>query len=203
MAEPALPPPSAQSLTNHSPVTMPHRVPGIFPLLTLQTPTLSLHSHAQLPHSTNPHWHGGGDPSIALATDFYSLRLGRAQAETYSAKDDEEDNARCPQEPRMLQHLLQLLCRRASPQLLKSFAQFPSKRSHKADPSWLSASLTTRHEKHSSFSPGNAGKSLQHQRHHTRVLAPPFLPGTSAGAASLESTATSVAEAPTVLKTQF
>lgn len=111
--------------------------------------------------------------------------------------------AQSPREPRMLQHLFQLLPQRASPQFLESSAEFPSKRSHKADPSWLSASLTTRHEKHSSFSPGNAGKSLQHQRHHTRVLAPPFLPGTSAGAASLKSTATSVAEAPTVLKPQF
>lgn len=196
MAEPALPPPSAQPLTNHCPVTMPASHPWY------SSPPYASNPHTHLPQISP--WHGCGNPSTALATAFSSPRLGRAQAGTYSAGVEEEDNARCPREPRMLQHLFQLLPQRASSQLLKGFAQFPSKRSHKADPSWLSASLTTRHEKHSSFSPGNAGKSLQHQRHHTRVLAPPpFLPGTSAGAASLESTATSMVEAPTVLKTQF
>lgn len=56
------------------------------------------------------------------------------------------------------------------------FAQFPSHRAREPNPSWLAACLAARHEKHSGFSQGSAGKSCQHQRQH-RGAPPPVQRG--------------------------
>lgn len=115
-----------------------------------------------------------GDPSAALATAFYSPRVGRAQAERLTQpRSPEEDNARCPASACESQGCFSTYFSASPPQTSEKFCSIPLRKGlAKQIPPGFLPSLTTRHEKRSSFSPGNAGKSLQHQRHHTRAIPP-------------------------------
>lgn len=196
--------PVPQALTKRFPVPTPASCPWYFSLAS--SPVLS-HSSAPpscpfpscvCPSGSNSPARSRGDPSPALATGICSPGFGDCSGRDLRSQGAGEGQRspelRMLQRPSLLPPAYQARGPSASrlpaphlPNFGGVCAQFPSHGAGEPNPSWLAACLTARHEKHSGFSQGSAGKSCQHQRQHRGAPPPP--PCSEAGAASSPGTA--------------